>query len=36
LAVPEASAYMLRLRHFPLCPFSRSIRLALQELDLPH
>jgi len=27
---------MLRLRHFPLCPFSRSIRLALQELDLPH
>ncbi|MBN9260086.1 MAG: glutathione S-transferase family protein [Hyphomicrobium sp.] len=27
---------MLRLRHFALCPFSRSIRLALQELNLPH
>ncbi len=27
---------MLRLIHFPLCPFSRSIRLALQELHLPH
>lgn len=27
---------MLRLRHFPLCPFSRSIRLALQELGLAH
>jgi glutathione S-transferase len=27
---------MLRLRHFPLCPFSRSIRLALHELDVPH
>jgi glutathione S-transferase len=27
---------MLRLRHFPLCPFSRSIRLAFLELNLPH
>jgi glutathione S-transferase len=27
---------MLRLRHFPLCAFSRSIRLALQELNFPH
>jgi glutathione S-transferase len=27
---------MLRLRHFPLCPYSRSIRLALQELSLAH
>ncbi len=27
---------MLRLRHFPLCPFSRSIRLALLEINLPH
>ena len=27
---------MLRLRHFPLCPYSRSIRLALQELNLVH
>ncbi len=27
---------MLRLRHFALCPFSRSIRLVLQELNLPH
>lgn len=27
---------MLRLRHFPLCPFSRSIRLVLQELGVAH
>ena len=27
---------MLRLRHFPICPFSRSIRLAFNELSLPH
>jgi glutathione S-transferase len=27
---------MQRLRHFPLCPFSRSIRLALLELKIPH
>jgi glutathione S-transferase len=27
---------MQRLRHFPLCPFSRSIRLALIELKIPH
>ena len=27
---------MQRLRHFPLCPFSRSIRLAILELDQPH
>jgi glutathione S-transferase len=27
---------MQRLRHFPLCPFSRSIRLAMLELKLPH
>lgn len=27
---------MQRLRHFPLCPFSRSIRLAFLELNLPH
>ncbi len=27
---------MQRLRHFPLCPFSRSIRLALLELSIPH
>lgn len=27
---------MLRLRHFALCPFSRSIRLVLLELNLPH
>lgn len=26
---------MQRLRHFPLCPFSRSIRLALAELHVP-
>lgn len=27
---------MQRLRHFPLCPFSRSIRLALAEFKVPH
>lgn len=27
---------MQRLRHFRLCPFSRSIRLALAELNSPH
>lgn len=27
---------MLRLRHFPLCPFSRSIRLVLLELGMAH
>ena len=25
---------MLRLHHFPLCPFSRKVRLALQEKEL--
>lgn len=25
---------MLRLRHFPLCPFSRKVRLALHEKEL--
>jgi glutathione S-transferase len=27
---------MQRLRHFPLCPYSRSIRLALAELKVVH
>lgn len=27
---------MQRLRHFRLCPFSRSIRLAFAELQVPH
>ena len=27
---------MNRLTHFPLCPHSRSIRLVLDELQIPH